>query len=358
MKKTDILNAMNSLTNYHRKIRRILIRSTNWIGDAIMTTPAVRAIRNHFPHAHITMLAKPWVVPVFANSPHVDQIISYDENLNYNGLKGKIQLINDLREQKFDTAILLQNAIEAAIIAFFSGIPMRVGFNTDGRHLLLTHPIQCTKEIKQIHQTRYYVRMLEGAGINSDGYDLELYVGNQDRQYAYQFLCSIEKNPNIKWIGINPSATYGNAKQWFPERFAQLADKICESYNAGILIFGGPKDRDLGEKVRLMMNNPAVNLAGKTSLGQAIALIQQCHVFVTNDSGLMHIACALKTPLAAIFGSTNPITTGPIGKNTQIVQVPTPCSPCLKTDCPKPHHTCMDSVSVESVFKTVKDLLL
>ncbi len=322
-----------------------------------MTSPAIRAIGNFFPHAHIALLAKPWVVPVFEHSPHIDHIMIYDESHRHKGLKGKIQLINDLRAQKFDTAILLQNAIEAAILVYFAGIPNRVGFNTDARGLLLNYPIDCTTEIKQIHQTHYYVHMLEGAGITNAGFDLELHVGQSDRQYAWKRLNSYNNHPDIQWIGINPSATYGNAKQWFPERFAQLADRICEQYRAGILIFGGPKDRELGENVRHMMHHPAINLAGKTSLGQAMALIQQCQIFVTNDSGLMHIACALNTPLIAIFGSTNPITTGPLGKNSHIVQVATPCSPCLLTDCPKTHHVCMDSVSVDRVFQTALRVL-
>jgi len=348
---------MKSLNHYKKPIRRILVRSTNWIGDAIMTTPAVRAIADNFPQAHITLLAKPWVVPVFEYSPHIDQFMIYDEATKYKGLSGKFQLINDIRDQQFDIAFLLQNAIEAAILVFGAGVPNRVGYNTDARGLLLNYSIDCTKEIKKIHQTRYYVHMLEKAGLANSGFDLELHVGLSDKKYAWKFLNRQDKGSDIKWIGINPSATYGNAKQWFPERFAQLADRICDNYSAGILIFGGPKDRDLGEEVRQTMRHPAINLSGETSLGQAIAFIQQCNAFVTNDSGLMHIACALKTPLVAIFGSTNPVTTGPIGSNAHIVQVKTPCSPCLLTDCPKAHHACMDAVDVDMVFQTVKDLL-
>jgi heptosyltransferase-2 len=348
---------MKILTKSNKNIRRIIIRSTNWIGDAIMTTPAIRAIGHFFPHAHITLLAKPWVVPVFEHSPYIDQFLIYDETTRHKGISGKIQLIKDIRNQQFDTAILLQNAIEAAILVFGAGINNRVGYNTDARGLLLNYSVKCTKEIKKIHQTRYYVHMLEKAGIPNSDFDLELYVGASDRTYAWKFLNQHDDHPDTRWIGINPSATYGNAKQWFPERFAQLADRICDHYRSGILIFGGPKDRDLGEKVRHMMHHPAINLAGETSLGQAIAFIQQCHVFITNDSGLMHIASALKTPLIAIFGSTNPITTGPIGKTSHIVQVKTNCSPCLLTDCPKTHHACMDAVTVDMVFQKVKDLL-
>jgi heptosyltransferase-2 len=334
-----------------------MIRSTNWIGDAIMTTPAIRAIRKTFPHANITLLAKPWVVPVFQYSPHIDQIMIYDAHGCHSGLKGMAQLVQDIRAQQFDTAILLQNAIEAAILSFLGGIERRIGFNTDARGLLLTHAVPISKAIKKIHQTRYYVQMLESVGIQNSGLDLELFIGLSDRVSAYRFLQKINSSKDFQWVGMNPSATYGTAKQWFPKRFAQLADRIARNHHAGILIFGGPKDRQLGEQVCEMMQTPAVNLAGQTTLGMAMALIQQCRTFITNDSGLMHIACALQTPLVAIFGSTNPITTGPIGKNSHIVQVRTSCSPCLLTDCPKDRHLCMEAVNVDKVYQKVEALL-
>jgi len=340
-----------------KRTHRILIRSTNWIGDAIMTTPAIRAIRKHFLHAQITLLAKPWVAPVFAYSPHVDHIMIYDANNIHDGIKGKWQLIQDIKSKKFDTAILLQNAVEAAILSFFAGIPYRLGYNTDARGMLLSHAVPCTRAIKDVHQTQYYVQMLESVGIPNDGYHLELHTGVTDRHQAYQLLQKIDSSRTIRWIGLNPSATYGTAKQWFPKRFAALADRICDQYHAGILIFGGPKDQELGDHVCNMMQHPAINLAGKTTLGMAMALIQQCHAFITNDSGLMHIACALNTPLIAIFGSTNPITTGPLGINSHIVQQKSPCSPCLLTDCPKSHHICMDAVDVDSVFQKLEGLL-
>jgi len=348
---------MKPLAQFHRSIRRIMIRSTNWIGDAIMTTPAIRAIRKTFPHANITLLAKPWVVPVFQYSPHIDQIMIYDAHGCHSGLKGMAQLVQDIRAQQFDTAILLQNAIEAAILSFLGGIERRIGFNTDARGLLLTHAVPISKAIKKIHQTRYYVQMLESVGIQNSGLDLELFIGLSDRVSAYRFLQKINSSKDFQWVGMNPSATYGTAKQWFPKRFAQLADRIARNHHAGILIFGGPKDRQLGEQVCEMMQTPAVNLAGQTTLGMAMALIQQCRTFITNDSGLMHIACALQTPLVAIFGSTNPITTGPIGKNSHIVQVRTSCSPCLLTDCPKDRHLCMEAVNVDKVYQKVEALL-
>ncbi|BBO79297.1 ADP-heptose--LPS heptosyltransferase [Desulfosarcina widdelii] len=338
-------------------VKRLLIRSTNWIGDAVMTTPAVRAIRRHFPGASISLLAKPWVAPVFANSPHVDEIIVYEANGRHRGAMGPIRLARDLRRRDFDAAILLQNAIEAALIAFLAGIPMRVGFDTDARRLLLTHPVRCTKAIKAIHQTGYYLKILEGVGIPPRGQILELSVGDTNRQRAKEILTEQGALPGRRVIGLNPSATFGPAKQWFPERFAVLGDRLSRTLDAAIVIFGGPADRDLGNHIAGMMQAPVVDLSGRTSLGEAMALIERCDAFVTNDSGLMHVAAAVNTPLVAVFGSTNSTTTSPFSSTSRIVRVPIECSPCMKPVCPLGHMNCMRQVSVEVVAEAVEGLL-
>ena len=167
-----------------KKIERLLIRSTNWIGDAIMTTPAVRAIRENFPQAEISLLAKPWVAPVFENSAHVDNIIIYKAGGRHGGLWGKVRLARDLRRYHFDAAILLQNAFEAALITFLAGIPIRIGFNTDARTLLLTHSVPRKPEIRKVHETRYYLEILRGVGFTPRGADLYLEAGREDREHA------------------------------------------------------------------------------------------------------------------------------------------------------------------------------
>ena len=338
------------------KIQKLLIRSTNWIGDAIMTTPAVRAIRENFPNAQISILSKPWVSSIFNNSKYVDKVIVYDSNNRHKGIKGIYRLIKELKAQKFDAAILLQNAIEAAIIAYFAQIPVRIGFNTDARTLLLTHPIPCTKKIKEMHQVFYYLKILEGIGLKTSGDELYLKINDSDNEYADEF---VNKNvsPQQKIVGINPAATYGSAKQWFPERFARLADLICETYDYKIVIFGGPDDVELGKTISKMMYNQVLDLSGKTTLGQALAIISKLNLFITNDSGLMHVAAALKIPLIAIFGSTNPITTSPWSSNSKIVRIPIDCSPCLKKECPKAHKLCMENINVDMVFELVKEML-
>ena len=340
-----------------KTIKRLLIRSTNWIGDAIMTTPAVRAIRRNFPKAHISMLAKPWLAPVFAHSPHVDEIVVFDAGGRHAGVAGTLRLAKDLRARHYDAAILLQNAIEAAIITFLAGIPARIGFDTDGRRLLLTHPVRRTKAIKSIHQTGYYLKILEGAGLATGTPTLELHLNPADNRRAAQMITEFGVAPDRPLIGLNPSATFGPAKQWFPERYAALGDRLSAELGAVILIFGGPSDEALGHSITNLMSAPAVDLSGRTSLGEAMALIDRCTAFVTNDSGLMHVAAALNIPLVAVFGSTNWTTTSPFSDTSRIVRVPIECSPCMQPVCPLGHMNCMRLVSVAMVADAVKDLL-
>ena len=344
-----------------KAIKKLLVRSTNWIGDAIMTTPAVRAIRHNFPDARISMLAKPWVAPVFAHSPNVDEIIVYDANGRHGGPLGPLRLAKELRAHDFDAAILLQNAIEAALIVFMAGIPTRIGFDTDGRRFLLTHAVRRTKAIKKIHQTGYYIKILEGLGMAGGSHALELSLGPEDIRQAVKLLKARGVDPSHPIVGINPSATFGPAKQWFPERYAALGDLLAREMGASILIFGGPADQALGRTITDLMTTPAVDFSGRTSLGEAMALIGRCSAFVTNDSGLMHVAAALDTPLVAVFGSTNSTTTSPFSDTSRIVRVPTPCSPCMQKVCPlkdtERHMDCMRNVSVDMVADVVKDLL-
>ena len=322
-----------------------------------MTTPAVRAIRQRFPSTHISLLAKPWVVPVFESSKHIDQLLIYDDNGRHKGILGKFRLARDLKKYHFDAAILLQNAFEAALITFLADIPIRIGYDTDVRQLFLTHAVSCTNEIKKKHQTGYYLNIIRGLGMKEDNRELYLRLNQRDRFQSEKILLDQQLSLDDKIVGINPGATYGPAKQWPFDRYARLADKIQTFTKAHIIIFGGPNDRNLGKKISQKMQYRPIDLSGKTSLGEAMALIERCDLFITNDSGLMHVAAALDVPLIAVFGSTNSITTGPLSQNSRIVQVPLECSPCLRPECPKGHLNCMDQISVEMVFNVVKDML-
>jgi heptosyltransferase-2 len=322
-----------------------------------MTTPAIRAIRKQFPNTHVSLLAKPWVVPVFENSEHIDRLLIYDDKGRHQGILGKFRLARDLKKYHFDATILLQNAFEAALITFLAGIPLRIGYNTDVRQLLLTHTVSCTDEIKKKHQTDYYLNIIRGIGMKEDNQELYLRLNQRDRFRAEKILLEQHLSLDDKMVGINPGATYGPAKQWPLDRYAQLADKIQTFTGGRIIIFGGPNDKNLGGNISQRMQHRPIDLSGKTSLGEAMALIERCDLFITNDSGLMHVAAALDVPLIAVFGSTNSIATGPLSQNSRIVQIPLECSPCLRPECPKGHLDCMDRISVDMVFKVVKEIL-
>ncbi len=336
---------------------RILIRAANWVGDAIMTTPVIRAVRKNYPQSHITVLAKPWVVPVYETNPHVDEVMVYENAGRHKMGMGTLRLARDIRKGRFDLAILMQNAFEAALLAFLAGVPERLGYNTDGRALLLNRGIKMNSALKKGHLIDYYIAILTGAGLRDDQRYLELHLNFADEAWANDLLEKKKlKEPGKPVLGINPGATGGTAKRWFPERYAELAISLSQEYNTEVLIFGGPADHDLGEKISAMVPGTCINMAGKTSLSRAFALIGSCDLFVTNDSGLMHAAAALNVNQVAVIGSTDFIATAPVNQNSIMVREAVDCSPCLKDDCPIDHR-CMDRVSVSKVLDACHLLL-
>ncbi len=336
--------------------KNILIRGTNWIGDAVMTIPAVNAVRNTFPQARICILAKPWLAEVYRLCPSLDEIILFHDPGFHSGITGKIKLGNELRKLKFDAAILLQNAIEAAIITWWAGIPIRAGYNSDGRGLLLTHSVQRTTAIRKVHQTKYYLEMVKALGCQSAETNVHLKPGKEYETLSETLFDEHGIGRDTFFIGIAPGAAYGPAKRWFPESFAAVADRLMDDFSAQALLFGSSADRKSTDAVQRNATHPLINLAGKTNLKETIAMIARCNLFISNDSGLMHVAGALHIPTVAIFGSTNPITTSPAGDKSVVVYKGASCSPCLKETCPTDFR-CMEMVTVEEVYETAKRLL-
>ena len=335
----------------------ILIRGTNWIGDAVMTLPAVEAVRKTFPSATISILAKPWVAEVYRLSPAVDHVVLFQSPGIHSGPRGKLRLAQELRTMRFDTAILLQNAIEAAIITGLAGIPIRAGYNSDGRGLLLTHSVARTKAIRKVHQSEYYLEMVKSLGCNTVGRTVYLRKERNDKSVVDTIFdaCGIDRGDIL--VGVAPGATYGPAKRWFPERFASIADRIIDTYSAKVILFGSHDDRQSADNVQQHARNALINIAGKTNLKETIGVMARCHLFISNDSGLMHIAGALNIPTVAIFGSTNPATTSPTGEQSVVVYKGAPCSPCLKETCPTDFR-CMDMISVDDVYNTISGRIL
>ncbi len=338
------------------RARNILIRGTNWIGDAIMTLPAIRAIRDTFPSARISVLAKPWVAEIFNICKDIDDVILFKSPGSHSGIAGKLRLAKELNARRFDAAILLQNAIEAAIITRLAGIPVRCGYNSDARGLLLTHSVQRTEGIRKVHQIQYYLEMVKSLGCLSAEAKVHLHPGNEYQILSEKIFREHAISRERLIIGIAPGATYGSAKRWFPERFAAVSDMLIKDLSAQVVLFGSHEDRQVTDLIEQFAHQPLINLAGKTNLKEAIAVISRCALFISNDSGLMHVAGALNIPTVAIFGSTNPVTTSPVGDRSIVIYKGAPCSPCLKETCPTDFR-CMDMISVEEVYEIARGLL-
>ena len=316
-----------------------------------MTTPALRSIRRNFPEARLTLLALPWVADAFAACPHLDRIVLYDKQGRHQGLRGKLRLAAELRAEQHDAAILLQNAFEAALITFLARIPIRAGYTTDGRGLLLTHGVRRHPDVTKKHQVHYYQEMLAGLGLQRGEDALELFLAPAAEQEAEAMLGRVLRDRSGLLVGFNPGAAYGPAKCWPSAKYAALAARLTAAFNAQIVVFGTEADQKAAAEIAAAAGKEQVlDLTGRTSLAQALACIARCQLFVTNDSGLMHVAAALRIPSVAIFGSTDPVATGPFFKEAAVVRKAMPCSPCLKTHCPQGHFQCMEQISVEEVL--------
>ena len=336
-------------------IRKVLIRSANWVGDAVMSLPAITSVRLSFPRAEIAILAKPWVAELFRHGPSVDRVILYQDRGIHQGIHGKWRLAKELKKEKFDLSVLLQNAFEAAFIAYLARIPRRAGYDTDGRNFLLTHAVTRDQEIKKNHQIDYYLGMVEALGFVRAGRIPHLGVPSERQEEACRMLDALGIKEMEEIIGISPGATYGSAKQWFPDRYGKLAERIGKDLGARILVFGSRGDKKVGLQVCHHSGVPLIDLTGLTTLSQAMALIARCRLFITNDSGLMHVAAALNTPLIALFGSTNSQRTGPRGELCRVISKPLSCAPCMKPECPE-RRQCMEQISVDEVYEEVRKI--
>ncbi|MBA4422517.1 MAG: lipopolysaccharide heptosyltransferase II [Syntrophus sp. (in: bacteria)] len=337
-------------------IERMLIRGTNWIGDVVMTLPAIAAIRKTWPGAQISVLAKPWVSEIYRLSPDVDQVIVFQEPGYHAGIMGKLRLAAELRKDPFDCAILLQNAIEAAILARLAGVRLCAGYNSDGRGLLLTHSVQRTRAVRQVHQIDYYLEMVRALGCTPIERSVQLHPGDDYGDMTERLFNQYGIGLGRTLIGLAPGAAYGPAKKWFPERFAVVADRLIDDTGAQVILFGSGGDKESTAAVARNARHSLVDIAGKTSMKEAIALMSRCALFLSNDSGLMHVAGALGIPTVAIFGSTNPVTTSPVGEKSIVIHRDVPCSPCLKPICPTDFR-CMDLIGAEEVYGAARMLL-
>ena len=325
-----------------------------------MAIPALRAVRHRFPDAEIAILARPYVADVYRDQGISNQLIAYDSQSTHSGLFGRERLVAELRTMRFDVALLLQNAFDAAWLAWRANVPERIGYARDGRGFLLTKPVPIPKsnEIPP-HERFYYLELLRRAGWIDSLLDeplITLYVSEQNRRSAAEFLVASGARQDSLRIAIAAGASYGSAKCWSPSRFAELANRLQAQTDADVILFGTANEAAVAQAIGSELHRPPVDLTQKTSIADLPALLSQCHLFIGNDSGAMHVAAGVGVPVVAVFGPTNPLGTAPVTPRSTIVQQQPYCSPCFLRHCPTDHR-CMRNITPDMVETAAKPWL-
>ena len=344
--------------------RKVLVRAPNWLGDAILSLPALAEVRARFPEAEIAVLARASVAELFACVPAANRVIVFDHRGRHAGVMGLLRLAGELRRERFDLAVLFQNAFQAALIAFLAGIPRRLGYRRDARGPLLTHPVRLPRrgEIPP-HETYYYQELLRRAGwfpglTMVEHIRLGPPTAAVEKMRARLHELGLDTNSPQRrpLVVLAPGAAYGSAKCWLPERFAALADRLVERRNAAVLLCGTPAEVSLGEAIAARMRVRPISLIGQTTLEEFLGLLANVDLFIGNDSGAMHLAAGLALPQVIVFGPTDEAGTGPLNPAARLVKQPVSCSPCLLRHCPVDHR-CMTRVEVDAVWQEVEAAL-
>lgn len=337
--------------------QKIVIRMPNWLGDMVMATALLSQIKKALPKTSITLMCREPLSSLFLKDPRVDEIFAFSEKtFSFRGKNKEKDRLKVLQMGRFDLGLLLTNSFSSAWEFFQARIPKRIGFAKEGRSLLLTKAISFPKELEKKHLCDVYKELLTPLGISAAECGPSLYIEESEKNEARKKLEKFGVQPSDSLIGIHPGAAYGSAKCWLPERFQEvIRDLLASSPYYKIALFGEFTSFSLIEKIAEGFAERVINLCGKTTLRELSSLISVCDVFLTNDSGPMHLADALGTKVVALFGSTNPIKTGPYYQK-KVIKKNVFCSPCYKRVCPLDFR-CMKEISSKEVYDEIAKLL-
>jgi heptosyltransferase II len=331
----------------------------NWLGDVVMAVPALRELRRVLPQAQITLVCRPGTADIFLDADFIDEILIYERS----GLSSAWGQMRGWRRREFDLAILFQNAFEAAALALLARIPMRIGFNTDRRGVLLTHAIPSPAWRDERHESFYYLHVvaeLERALYGSSAIEniqpcFELRVSDQRKRLAFDFLLRQGARISAPLAVLCPGSINSRAKRWPAERYAALADQLASS-GLDVVLIGSAGESDVSQEVSKHAECQPIVLTGETTVAEATAIISIADILITNDTGPAHLGAALDTPTLVIFGPTNPQTTFPFSSSAEIFRRPPDCAPCMLRDCPIDHR-CMTAIAPAEVFERASVLM-
>lgn len=336
-------------------IHRILVRGVNWVGDTILTYPTLEILKKRFPASEIAILVFSHLADLWKTFPYVDRIIPFEKRKGVETLFEDFRISRLLRKERFDLGLILPRSFRSAFQLFWGRVPIRIGYQDEGRSWLLTHGIHRRKELLRIHRVYYYQNLLEPFGEKDQAPPPRIHLREEERIWAEAILKSKGLLDGRPLIGFNPGAAYGLAKCWYPDRFGELGRRLAQTWKARVLLFGREEERGMAHRI-LETLGEGIDFTGSTTLLQLASLLERCRLLVTNDTGTMHMASAVGTPVVAIFGPTDPKATGPWGEGHVVVKKEISCSPCFKRICPTDHR-CMEQITVEEVEEVVNKKL-
>jgi heptosyltransferase II len=327
---------------------RVLVKEVNWLGDLVISLPALRAVRAAFALSTLSVMVRAELAGFFDGMSWIEEVIPYTVRRGVHGIGDRLVAIRKIRARSFDLAILFPNSFESALWTTIAGVPRRAGFIADHRRAMLTHRSTPTADALNGHQSEYWLAMIGATlGIRpAPGFDaVKLEVAERHVHAMRAWLAANRMNPDAPLIAIAPAAAYGPAKEWPLVRYAALIDLLSERAGAECVLVGAPAEQSACAQVAATSRAGAIVAAGQTAIGELMAVLSLCDGFAGNDSGAMHLAAALALPAVGIFGSTNPQRTGPIGPRASYVYHKLECSPCLARTCRFGHYNCLREIT-------------
>lgn len=338
--------------------QRILIVRTDRIGDVLLSTPVIQALRRSFPKSYIAVMVRPYARDIVLGNPYLDEVIVYDKYGRQRSICKSILFAWSLKKKKFDLALILHPTNRAHLVTFLAGIRKRVGFNRN-LSFLLTDKIEHKKQEGKKHELEYTLDIIRRLGIDAEVRDIFMPIRKDSEIYVEGLLTSSGAQKGDRMIALHPGASC-LSKIWSAERFAQVADKLIDEFKVKVAVVAGPDDVDISKGLINLMRSSCIDATGKTTVSQLASLLRRCCLFISNDSGPVHIATAVGVPVVAIFGRKQPGLSprrwGPTGKNDIILHKDVGCDQCLAHRCQK-GFACLQAVSVEEVVSAAGKLL-
>ncbi len=333
---------------------KLLLRSPNWVGDAIMATPVVKALKKNLPESSLHVLAKSWVAPIWNNLDEVSSVITM-ETYGRKGMGAWLKLVGRLRQERYDVVLILPRSFSTAWMAFWAAVPVRIGYQGEARGLLLSHALPWSVSLQQGPRPQSYLHLLSALGIKTDSDDGRIFAATPSMKATAAAEALLGPGTRTR-VGIAPGSV-APSRRWPWERYARLV-RLLQEQGVQVVLLGSGSDQLLAEQVAARAGGEVLITAGKTDLDTGLAVVRKMQLVISNDSGAMHMAYAQQVPVLVLQGAADPRVTGPFGsasaylRNEQLS-----CAPCVKNECPLKNLACMTSLSVEEVWTKVQSML-